>query len=224
MCVWGGGVCQVVFWPSTCLLKDRALAIHAWKAARTPLPVSLFLMPPTPSEPQSALPAPTGSIVPNTCKPPSCPRPQVTLSGWAQMLFTWPQSCESFVAKSGLFSSLPNPLPYFGGLSFTAACQSSGSWEGNEAEELRRRAPHCEGNVDSQPMHFNAGKLPAKPEGCAWAPGSPAFCSSTGLELMPSFPPGLGSCRNLSTTTGCPPANRRATVPLLTFHKHLLTE
>lgn len=140
------------------------------------------------------------------------------------MLFTWPQSCESFVAKSGLFSSLPNPLPYFGGLSFTAACQSSGSWEGNEAEELRRRAPHCEGNVDSQPMHFNAGKLPAKPEGCAWAPGSPAFCSSTGLELMPSFPPGLGSCRNLSTTTGCPPANRRATVPLLTFHKHLLTE
>ena len=47
------------------------------------------------------------------------------------------------------------------------------------------QSPHSEGNVDSQPMHFNTGKLPGKPEGCAWAPESTVFRSSAGLELMP---------------------------------------
>lgn len=133
---------------------------------------------------------------------------------------------ESFVAKPGLFSPLSIPLPYFRSFPFRAACQSlsSGYWEGNEHEELRHRAPHCEGNVGSQPMHFNTGKLRGKPEGSARGPGSTAFHSSAGLELMPSFPPGSGNCRNFTTTEGSPPANQGTIAPLLKFHKHLLTQ
>lgn len=93
----------MVFWPSTCLLKDRALAIHAWKAARTPLPVSLFLMPPTPSEPQSALPAPTGSIVPNTCKQPSCPRPQVHFLDGPRCYSHGPRAVRALLPSQGCF-------------------------------------------------------------------------------------------------------------------------
>lgn len=143
---------------------------------------------------------------------------------WLDATHVGPRA-QSFVDKPGLFPPLSTPLSYFRGLSFTAACQSlsSGSWEGNENEELRHRAPHCEGNVDSQPMHFNTGELPGKPAGCAWGPGSTALCSSAGLELMPSFPPGSGNCGTLSTTEGGPPANQGAIAPLLICHKHLPT-
>lgn len=195
------------------------------EASQDTRPVSLFLVPPTLLGATLHHPLP---LAPLPLIPASSPRAPAHRCTFWMCLDALRVALEprALLPSQGCFlpPPPPDPLPYFGGLSFTAACQSSGSWEGNEAEELRRRAPHCEGNVDSQPMHFNTGKLPAKPEGCAWAPGSTAFCSSAGLELMLPIPPGPGSCESLSTTTGSPPANRRAAVPLLRFPKHLLPE
>ena len=96
-------------------------------------------------------------------------------------------------------------------------------------KEMRMRnsgtePPHCEGDVDSQPMHFNTGKLLGKPEGCAWGPESTVFAPSVDLELMPPFPPRPGNCSNHSPTQGSPPTKQGFAAPLLKFHKHLLTQ
>lgn len=132
----------------------------------------------------------------------------------------------AFVAKPGLFSPV-NPRSLI-----LEACHSQlpashchpGSWGGNENKELRHRAPHCEGNVVSQPMHFNAGKLPGTPGGCAWGLGSTAFPSFCRPGINPTIPSWARKLQEPLHQQGSPPANQGATALMLKFHKHLLTQ
>lgn len=140
--------------------------------------------------------------------------------------YSYGPRAKSFCCQTRVVFSCQSPLPYFRGLSFTAACQSlsSGSWGGNENKELRHRAPHCEGNVVSQPMHFNAGKLLGTPGGCAWGPGSTAFPSFCRPGINPIIPSWARKLQEPLHQQGSPPANQGATALMLKFHKHLLTQ
>lgn len=144
----------------------------------------------------------------------------------------WLDACpepraQGFVANPGLFSPLSNlHPPLFSGL-VIHSCLSviiMGVWEGNEKEELRHRPPHCEGNVDSQPMHFNTGKPLGKPGAVPGVLGA-LLPSPAGLELMPSFLLGqetAGTSPPPSSPPREPSRQARAPALLLKFHKHLL--
>lgn len=105
------GDCKVVSWPSTCLLRDRAQAIHAWKPSRTHLPVSLLRIPSMSPSPH-CWPCPlchfTWDLQASSC---SCP--VMYLLDEARCESRGPRA-KSFVAKPELFSPHQTPSLSFG--------------------------------------------------------------------------------------------------------------